>query len=76
MLGGVAVVAVLGAGLMAGLLRNRRCRHAVVKVRESAYLGVMLDAGHPQLEDPAMWRVREMADNIPMSVSDIITMEK
>ena len=29
-----------------------------------------------QLEDPAMWRVREMADNIPMSVSDIITMEK
>ena len=32
-LGGVAVVAVLGAGLVGGLLRNRRCRHAVVKVR-------------------------------------------
>ena len=31
-LGGVAVVAVLGAGLVGGLLRNRRCRHAVVKV--------------------------------------------
>ena len=29
-----------------------------------------------QLEDPAMWRVRQMADNIPMSMSDIITMEK
>ena len=31
-LGGVAVVALLGAGLVGGLLRNRRCRHALVKV--------------------------------------------
>ena len=35
-LGGVAVVAVLGAGLVGGLLRNRRCRHALVKVRWSS----------------------------------------